>query len=147
MREFSSIQEIEEYIKSIPYKYFNEDTFVTHVYPIFASPLINDHETFSSIQSCFYIATSTFLPHIVLRHVSEINDMDISFFKFCILCGLRGPYTEKEFKKQLTKNKTSTIFLELAKHKDFPVQMKKLFFEWTGEICYLPKEAQDMFVF
>lgn len=147
MKEFQSLEEIEVYIKDLAEQYLQGESFEEKVIEIFASELINDQESFARIQSCFYVETANFLPHIILQNIEKMNDIDLSFYKICVLCGLRGPLTQKDLDKQVIKHKNSTIISLLAKHKDFPVHLKEMFYKLTEDVSYLPKEAQELFVF
>lgn len=147
MTEFQSLEEIEDHIKVLSKKYLKGKPFEEEVIDIFASKLIDDHESFARIQSCFYVETANFMPHIVLNNLDKLKDIDLSFYKICVLCGLRGPLTQKDLDKQVKKNKNSTIILILAKHKDFPLHLKEMFYQLTEDVEYLPKEAQTLFVF
>lgn len=147
MIEFKSLDEIEDHIKDLAFKTDEGQIFEEKVIDIFSSDLINDPESFAHVQSCFYVETGKFLPHIVLNNLEKLKDVDLSFFKFCILCGLRGPLEPKDLDSQVRKNKGSAYVALIAKHKDFPAHLKQMFFEMTGEVEYLPEEAQDMFIF
>lgn len=77
----------------------------------------------------------------------DLSEVDLTLAKFHVLCGIRGPINLNNFEFEVVKQIDNATVQDFAKHKDFPLHLKTEFYNRTGEVEYLPQDAQDIFVF
>ena len=149
LNEFKSAEEIYEYLesnKSIIRDGTVED-MKDHILSIFASPITDDPKVMMHIYSWLDLETDVDIAFMASNHIRELNEVDLSLYKFKILTGFRGPLNFVDFILH-TKNLLENDQIQLiAKHKDFPKEIKKMLFEKTQDTDYLPVIARDVFIF
>jgi len=149
-RKFKRIEEITNYIVSpydIPiYEVANKD-LGTYVLPLFASELTDIPENMMMALTLYSIETGANMKDAVIPIFEKLYDTDLSIYKFCVLCGMRGPLNLDTLKLFVTERYTVDNIAIVAKHPKFPSELRQFFYERTGDVEYLPKDAQDIFVF
>ena len=95
----------------------------------------------------YKLQTDVDIAFIASNHIRDLNEVDLSLYKFKILTGFRGPLNFDDFISH-TKNLLEDEPIQMiAKHKDFPKEIKEMLFEKTQDTDYLPVIARDVFIF
>lgn len=115
------------------------------VTPAFISPLVDDHTSMMVISKLVRLRTNQNIADIV--RYADLSKEDISFYKFFILCGIRGEMTMENFEEQVRERQDEQLIQRIARHKDFPFELKTHFYNFYGDTSFLPQEAQDIFIF
>lgn len=87
-----------------------------------------------------------FIP-LVVFHFDKLENKKLSVLQFAILCGVRGSFSEPFLSSEIMKKSNNESIQKIAKHKDFPIDLKQKFYTLTDDVDYLPKDAIDVFVF
>ena len=140
--EFTSKEEIIEYI--ILQEYVTPEEGALN---IFASEITNSPKIMIEAQRYFILETKKFLFNTVIQSLDSLFDVPISIYKFSLLCGMRGPFSQKNFDEYILNNKGREKIETIARHPSFPAYLREVFYRQTGDVIYLPKDAQDIFVF
>ena len=61
--------------------------------------------------------------------------------------GMRGEINYKSFSTQVALRKYEKKIKNLARHKDFPLELKEIFYKNSLDESFLPQEAQIIFTF
>lgn len=147
VEKFKNKKEIYDYLINSKLGLIENEEMADIILPVFTSELTEDPEVMTIVQHLFFIETEDHIIDIIKLFVEELMEYDLSLYKFSLLCGLRGPLEPDAFVKHVNRFSNKKLVREIAKHKQFPPDLRKNFFELTGDVCYLPEEAQDIFVF
>ena len=149
-REFETIKEITDYLISPHdkplYAVANND-LGSYVLPLIASELTEIPENMMLAMTIYAVETNSNIRDVVLPVFEKLHATKLSIYKFCIMCGMRGPLNLETLEKYVIEHITVERIAIIARHPHFPVNLRKAFYDHTGEIEYLPQEAQDIFVF
>lgn len=147
MEQFTEVADIIDYLnEKLPRNQSYASTTIERVVlPAFVSPLLNDHTAMTVVSKLVRLRTNENLGDIVSH--ANLVDEDLTIYKFYILCGIRGELTEENIVEQVIDRKDEPMIQKMVAHKDFPFTAKNFFYEHFGDTEYLPKEAQDIFVF
>ncbi len=149
MELFNSQMEILKYLEDQNLKNggFTRAQLAEIAYPVFMSDLVkNDIQFMMTLNKVFEFKTGRDMFKTIGGQL-RLSDDDLTLFQLHVLCGLRGPATEENFETETLRRITDPFVQAYAQHKDFPGHLKAKFYEETGETCYLPKDAQDIFIF
>lgn len=95
----------------------------------------------------------TILDPVELESAEELINADLNIHQFFMLCRFRGESTEKNFKSEFLaktncEQRKVPCYLEwCARHKSFPYDLKLEMFNRTKSDVYLPKQANELFMF
>src|SRR5574344_2287612 len=99
LKEFKSEEEIFEYLESN--KSLIRDGRVEdmkdHILSVFASPITDDHKVMMRIYSWLDLETDVDIAFMASNHIRELNEVDLSLYKFKIFTGCRGPLNFDDF--------------------------------------------------
>ena len=99
LKEFKFAEEIYEYLelnKSLIRDGSVED-IKDHILSVFASPITDDPKVMMRIYSWLDLETDVDIAFIASNHMRELNEVDLSLYKFKILTGFRGPLNFDDF--------------------------------------------------
>ena len=147
--EFKTKDEIFDFL------FKNEKTIQHHsgeelksvVIPLFSSPLLDDPAVMMDVSNWFAIRVSKSFENLVSFNFWELKDVDLSIYKFYILCGIRGPHDDESFCDEIKANIDNDEIDKFASHKDFPPKLKKLFYDKTKDVRFLPEVTKNIFIF
>jgi len=150
MRQFADDKEIYAFLKENKEAIAeaNNAEAVKYLLPIFASPVTNDPKVMMAIYKYIDLETEAHLGCVARENIKELKDVDLSLYKFKILCEYRGPLNEEDFLDATVREKPQDEYvMEAAKHKDFPVDGREIMYAIHKTVDYVSPEAQEMFIF
>jgi hypothetical protein len=148
VKEFNTHEEVMKYLDDmfIKGKDYSYTQLACIAYPMFVSPLMTDVTFLLKVSKRFEFVTGKDLARVVAREVDLSGDT-LTLSQFYLLCSIRGPATLENFEFEVVKKLDQPVVQAFAKHKDFPLHLKTEFYNRTGEVEYLPQDAQDIFIF
>jgi len=149
-REFETMQDVKDYMEPLYCKSMidiEEGELNEPALSLFASKFTDTPANMMSVSMKFYMASTMDIKTIVLSNFEKLYDYDLCIFKFCILCGMRGPRTEEALEWFVLAHKQSEKIANIAKHPMFPFKSRQMFYEDTNDVIYLTRELQDIFIF
>ena len=147
MKQFGEVSDIIDYLnEKLPRDQKHTLSEMCEVVtPAFISPLVDDHTSMMVVSKLVRLRTNKNIADIV--RYADLSKCDLSFYKFFILCGVRGEMTLENFEEQVRERQDEQLIQTMARHKDFPFELKTFFYNFYGDTSFLPQEAQDIFIF
>lgn len=149
MEQLTENYQLAEYLEKNRFKIMksrNEEQ-ANYILTIFASPLLDEHPVMMDVHKWFRLKLYENFSKLVRQNFHLMGDMDLSLYKFSIIIGYRGPLKIEDFDTFIAGGLMDERLTEIARHKDFPMHLKQMFYETTGDVTFLPKDAQDIFIF
>lgn len=149
-RQFTSKEQIFEYLEhnKDAIDDANVEQAGEYVTSIFASPITDDPKVMMEVHRWFDLETNTDFGHVVRKHFDDLLETDLNLYKFKILTSYRGPLDREQFIDDMKDRAYSDNELEVvAKHKDFPQEVRDELYKKTEDVDFLPQIAQDVFIF
>ena len=150
MKQFTDADEIYAYLRENreAISEANVGEAAKYLVPIFASSVTNEPKVMMEIYKFVDTQTEANLGWIARQNISKFKDVDLTLYKFKILCEYRGPLNEEDFLDATVREKPQDEYvIEAAKHKDFPIDGREIMYAIHKDVDYLPAEAQEMFIF
>lgn len=150
MPEFTSKQDIFDYLESNSKALMeaNNGDATPYLIPIFASEITDNPTIMMDIYKWLDVATDINFGYVIRENQDMLRDVNLSLYKFKILCEYRGPLELERFLDDTVRlNPHNEYIVQAAKHKDFPHEGKNIMFNIHNNTDYLSTEAREMFVF
>lgn len=152
MESFKTEISMMKWLEKNRFKIFDakDEELGQYVATIIGSPLLDDHRFMMEIKKWVEMKLHIKFVKLIRHSFKYLYDVDLSLYKFAIITGYRGPFEIGQFEDWLSDNLYQNVdpyFETIFKHKDFPAGVKQKLYELTNDVEYLPKEAQDIFVF
>lgn len=146
--EFSEKQDVVAYLNEHFHKgvEYSDKQVAAICFPVFMSPLLYDSDVMMYISQLVSYRTGREMFRAISSTI-DLTEETLTLAQFHGLCHIRGPITLENFEFEVVKKINIPVIQVWAKHKDFPAHLKTEFFNIIGDTEYLPKEAQDIFVF
>lgn len=146
-RTFISEKEILEFITTIPLLPSSDLEIFLSARDVFCSDISDDPKIMGMVLVYFHISTNQPLPTVIYQNFEDMMDQHLSLYKFAILIGMKGPVTEEFFSEFVLDNLNVEKIANVAKHIEFPPDLRAAFFTKSNDPLYLPEKAQDIFIF
>ena len=147
VKQFGEVADIIDYLnEQLPVNQIQSlDISRTAVTRAFVSPLLDDPTAMMVVSKLVRLRTNREI--VDFLRCEELMSHSLSFYKFFVLCGVRGEVTIENFTAYVLERKEQVFIQHVAMHKDFPAEVKNCFYHYYGDVNYLPQEAQDIFIF